>query len=203
MKQSFISLFYLVALALNSTAAEKKGFVPHPTTATFYISNVECGRCVDAISESVRKVKSVTAVKMDAATGYANISFDTHVSSAHQIAQAVADATPVHGQPYAATLKMRVADYAKAGNAAKVEGVFEKRKDWVKVETTDPAKGEFEIRFLPLKVDKSKEGPQGWNPGHFGHAVHDPAPKGLGLAFALLKEGEDSPAAKAAPKKKQ
>jgi copper chaperone CopZ len=184
----------LGALVLNSTAAEKKEFVPHPVTTTFYISNVDCGRCVDTISESVKKVKSVTGVKMDAATGYANISFDTHVSSAHQIAQAVAEAAPVHGQPYVATLKMRVADYAKAGNAAKVDGVFAKRKDWVNVETTDQAKGEFVIHFLPLKVDKSKEGPQGWNPGNFGHAVHDPAPKGLGLAFALLKEGQEAPA---------
>ena len=202
MKLQLTTLLCLGAITLNSTAAEKKEFIPHPVTTTFYISGVECGNCVDAISESVKKVKSVTAVNMEAATGYANISFDTHVSSAHQIAQAVADAVPVHGKPYAATLKMHVPDYAKAGNAAGVDGVFAKRKDWVNVETTDKAKGEFVIHFLPLKVDKSKEGPQGWNPGHFGHAVHDPAPKGLGLAFALSKEGQAAPAAKAAAKKK-
>jgi len=195
----------LTSFSLVSTcclAATKKEFVPHPVTLTFYISGVECGSCVDAISESVKRVKSVTAVKMDPADSFANISFDTHVSSAHQIAQAVADATPVHDKHYVATLKMTVPAYAKDGNTAKVDDVFAKRADWVKVETVNKAKGEFVIRFLPLKLDKSKEGPQGWNPGHFGHAVHDPAPKGLGLAFTLAKEGQSAPAKKSAAKKK-
>jgi copper chaperone CopZ len=196
-------LLALIATALTAAAAEKKEFVPHPVTQTFYISGVECGACVDAISQSVSRVKSVTAVKMDPADGYANISFDTHVSSAHQIAQAIADAAPVHGKPYAATLKMSVPAYAQDGNAAKVDAVFAKRAEWVKVETADKAKGAFVIHFLPLKVDKAKTTPQGWNPGHFGHPVHDPAPKGLGLAFALVKEGQPAPAAaKKAAKKK-
>ena len=192
-----------LCLAAAAFAAAPAEFKPHPVTLTFHLSGVECGNCADAISQSVSRVKSVTAVKLDPATGYANVSFDTHVSSAHQIAQAVADAAPVHGKPYAATLKMRVPDYAKDGNAARIEAVFAKRAEWVKVEATDKAKGEFALHFLPLKVDKAKTTPEGWNPGHFGHAIHDPAPKGLGLAFALVKEGQPEPAAKkTAPKKK-
>jgi len=202
MKHSLVTLLSLGALALNSTAAEKKAFVPHPVTATFYISSVECGNCVDSITESVKKVKSVTGVKMEAADGYANISFDTHVSSYHQIAQAVAGATPVHANPYAATLKIKVADYAKGDHAAKIDAVFAKSKEFVTVTPGDKAKGEFTIAFLPLTVDAQKEGPQGWNAGRFGHPIGDPAPKGLGLKMQLVKEGQPAAAPKAAAKKK-
>ena len=59
---------------------------------------------------------------------------------------------------------------------------------------------EFEISFLPLTVDASKEGPQGFNGGRFGHPIGDPAPKGLGLKALFVREGVV--AAKAAPKKK-
>jgi hypothetical protein len=121
--------------------------------------------------------------------GVVNIAFDTHVSSAHQIAQAVAEAFPLHGKPYEATLRIRVPEYGKDGNAAKIDAVFAKRKEWVRIEVMDKEKGEFAIHFLPLTVDKAKPGPQGWNPGHFGHAIHDPAPKGLGLPFSLVKQG--------------
>lgn len=193
MKNLLAALALLGALTLGTSAAGQPGVTPHPVTLTFYIAGMECGACTDFINQSVFQVKGVKEVQPQE-LGCLNISFDTHVASAHQIAQAVSEALFLHGKPYEATLRFRVPDYAREGNAARVDAIFAARKDWVKVETVDRDKGEFAVHFLPLAVDKSKAGPQGWNPGHFGHPVHDPAPKGLGMAFALVKEGQPAPA---------
>lgn len=195
MKQILSALLVSVSVFVGS-AAEKKAPVPHPVTATFYISNVQCGSCADAIAESVKKVKSVTEVKLTPGDGYAQISFDSHKDSFHQIAQAIADAAPVHGDKYVPTMRISVPDYAKGDNAAKVDAIFAKSKDQVKVVAKNREKGDFEIQFLPLKLDATKEGPQGWNAGKFGHPVGDPAPKGLGLKLLIKREGQPAPAAK-------
>ena len=201
MKKSLIAFLSLSVLTFTASAAEKKAPEPHPTTQTFFVAGVQCDNCVNNITESIQKVKSVTKVEgLTAGSGYVNVSFDSHKDSFHQIAQAIAAATPAHGEKYAATMKLKVADYSKGDNAAKVDGVFAKSKDLVKVKATDKAKGEFEISFLPLTVDASKEGPQGFNGGRFGHPIGDPAPKGLGLKALFVREGVV--AAKAAPKKK-
>ena len=176
-------------------ADEKPAVKPHPVKLTFYILGMECSACTDSVRQSVSGLKSVTDFEPEE-IGVVNVSFDTHVTSAHQIAQAVTEAFALHGKPYEATLRIRIPDYAKDGNAAKVDAIFAKRSDWVKVTLDDREKGEFTVHFLPLKEDASKPGPQGWNPGHFGHAVHDPAPKGLGLAFTLVKAGADAQPAK-------
>lgn len=198
MKESMAVWTSLCLLTAGVFAAEPQGAALRPVTLTFYLSGMECAACGAFISQSINEVKSVTGVDLDMFGGYANVTFDPRVASAHQIAQAVTEAMPLHGKPYSSTLKLRVPDYAMGGNAAKVDAVFAGRKEWVEVEVADRAKGEFVVNFLPLKVDKSKEGPQGWNPGHFEHAISDAAPKGLGLGFTLVKEGQDSPAPKAA-----
>ena len=187
-------LCFLLSASFGLTAAEKAAVVPHPVTATFYIGNVQCAACADSISESVRKVKSVSSVKLEPSDGFALIAFDTHVSSYHQIAQAIADASPIHSEKYVPSLRFSVAEYSKGENAAKVDAIFAKRKDWVKVECTNRAKGEFKLTFLPLKAESKAGKPQGWNAGHFGHAVSDPAPKGLGLKFVMKREGTTKPA---------
>lgn len=201
MKTSLAPLSVILALALTASAAEKKAPTPHPTTQTFHIANVECDTCVANVTESIKKVKSVTKIeRLTAASGCANVSFDSHADSFQQIAQAIADATPAHGKRYAATMKLRVPDYAKGDNAAKVDAIFAKSAAFVKVEATDKEKGEFLLSFLPLTVDPKKAGPQGWNAGRFGHPIHDPPPKGLGLAFSIVREGVP-PARRGAKKK--
>ncbi|MFA6561213.1 MAG: heavy-metal-associated domain-containing protein [Verrucomicrobiia bacterium] len=203
MKTSLLSLSIIAALAFTASAAEKKAVALHPTTQTFFISNVECDACVANITESIKKVKSVTKVeKLTPKSGYANVSFDSHADSFQQIAQAIADATPVHGKKYAASMKLRIPDYAKEDNAAKVDAIFAKSAAFVKVEATDKEKGEFLMSFLPLTVDAKKTGPQGWNGGRFGHPIHDAPPKGLGLTFSIVREGA-TPAGKAAAKKRK
>lgn len=205
MKPSLLIALSLLVPTVAFTAQPKgqpAAFKPHPVTATFYIDNVQCGGCVSAIEASLSKVPSFKEFKMNPPENYAQISFDTHVSSFHQIAQAIANAEPQHGQKYAPTLRFTVPDYAKDDNAAKVDAVFAKRKEWVKVECLNREKGEFVIHFLPLQVAAGKPGPQGWNAGHFGHAIHDPAPKGLGLRFAMKREGVAPAPAKGKAKKK-
>ena len=73
---------------------------------------------------------------------------------------------------------------------------FAKQVTSVKVEATNPAKGEFVVNFLPLKLDPSKNAPQGFNRGAFGHPIHDAPPKMLGLDFAIVREGAPKPATK-------
>ena len=201
MKHTLLSLSIIAALAFAASAADKPAYKPALTTQTFFVANVECDTCVANITESLKKVKTVTKVdKLTPKSGYVNVSFDAHTDSYQQIAQAIADATPAHGKKYAASMKLRVPDYAKEDNAAKVDAIFAKSKEFVKVEVADKEKGEFVISFLPLVLDPKKTGTQGWNGGRFGHPLHDAPPKGLGLAFSFVREG--AAPAKPAPKQK-
>ena len=200
MKNLLLSLSIITALGLTASAAEKAPYKPALTTQTFFVANVECDTCVKNITESLQKVKTVTKVeKLTPTSGYVNVSFDAHTDSFQQIAQAIADATPAHGKKYTVSMKLRVPDYAKEDNAAKVDAIFAKSKDFVKVEATDKEKGEFLMCFLPLTVDAQKTGPPGWNGGRFGHPIHDAPPKGLGLAISFVREGV-TPAKPAAKK---
>ncbi len=180
----------LLSAAMLTLAAVASGqeVKPHPVTVTFYVTGVKTSGDIDAITASLKKVPSFTKIEgLTPSSGFANISFDSHVSSYHQIAQAIADASS-GDKHYAATIKVQVPDYAQGENAAKVDAVFKKLVDRIKVETTDKEKGLFVVHFLPLKVDPEKKGPQGFNGGQIGHPIHDEAPKGLGLKFSILKE---------------
>jgi hypothetical protein len=181
----------VVLFALASLRAEDpKPVVPHPVTETFHIANVATDKDVASISEALQKVKSFTKIEgLTPASGYANVSFDSHANSYAEVAQAITNADGAGGKKYDATIRIRVPDYAKEDNAAKVDQVFAASKAAVTVETTDKDKGEFIVHFLPFKIDPSKTGPQGWNLGRFFHPIHDPAPKGLGLAVAAIREG--------------
>ena len=186
-----VCLSSLLALAVVTSVApaEEKAVVPHPTTVTFYIAGVKSDKCVEEITASLKRVPSFTKVEgLTPKSGFANVSFDSHVVSFQQIAQAIADAAPGEAQKCAATIKIKVPEYAEGDNAAKVDALFKKLDSKVKIEATDKAAGEFVVRFLPLKVDAEKKGPQGFNGGNLGHPIHDPAPKGLGLKFTIVKE---------------
>lgn len=183
------ALALLCLLAVEASAADKPPSKTDPVTLTFYVAGVECPSCVYIVNQSISDIKNVTDVAVSQGIeNYANVSFDPHAVSAHQIAQAIVDAIPLHGRPYEPSLRIRVPDYAKNGNASRVDAVFARWKQWVDVTLADKAKGEFVVHFLPLKVDKSKQGPQGWNLGHFIQAMQDPPPRGLGLSFVLERE---------------
>jgi len=197
MKTSLLVLLGLASFAISAPVAEKKAPEPHPTTVTFYIANVECGECLASITDSLKKVRSFTGFTgLSPDSGHANISFDSHANSYHEIANAIATAAPAHGKAYVPTIKLKVPAYATGDNAANVDKVFSKQAANVKVEATDRAKGEFVVHFLPLKLDTAKNSPQGFNGGAFGHPIHDAPPKGLGLEFAIVREGAPKPPAK-------
>lgn len=178
----------LLFAALGAGAPEKPAsgpaeYKPHPATITFYIDGMTCEGCAACIAEAVKKVPSVTAVEIPGPKeGYARVSFDTHRSSYHQVAQAIAKAG------YKPSLRFQIPDYAKGENTAKVDAVFQRLSDRVTIETVDRAEGKFVLRFLPLEVDPKLERPQGFNGGHLGHPIHDPAPKGLALKIIWSRE---------------
>lgn len=192
MKLLLVALTLLGAFLFRSTAAAE----PPSLTLTFYVAGMECAACTDFVNQSVFQVKGVKEVQ-PWELGVLNISFDPKAASAQQVAQAVTEATFLHGRPYEATLRFRIPDYAREGNAPRVDAVFAAQKDWMKVETVNRDKGEFALHFLPLKADATKVGAQGWNPERLTREL-----QGLGLAFSLVNEGQSAPAAPAAPAKK-
>lgn len=155
---------------------------PQSVTRTFYVSGVECGSCVYVVQQSVSETKGVSdAMVLQVIDNYANVTFDPKVVSDHQIAQAVREALPIHGMPYLATLKMKVADFVK--NEPKVKTLFAGWKNWVEIEAVDKAEGEVLLHFLPLEADEKKTGPQGWRMELLTEAA-----KKAGLKFTLEQE---------------
>lgn len=181
-----LAAFILPVHAADKAKPAAKGT---PVTATFYITEVKCSSCASSIDESLRKLPTVTKVDdLSENTGFAVITFDPAVVSHHQVAQAIFASAPVHGDPYVAALKFTIPDYAKGDNAAKVDAVFAKHKNDVRVELKNKARGEFLLQFEPLRVDGGKKGPQGWTLDAFRTSIAEPAPKGLGLAFMVASE---------------
>lgn len=188
MKNTLITVAALCLAALALVAAEKPAPAAKTVTLTFYVAGVECPSCIYSVWQSINGIKGVTDINVQQRIdSYANVTFDPAKVSAHQIAQAVTNAWPLHGKPYVASLTLRVPGYDKGGNAAKVDAVFAAQKPWVKFEPLDKSKGEFVVSFLPLKADDKKTGPQGWNPDTLTRALHDSAPKGLGLEVEFEK----------------
>jgi copper chaperone CopZ len=184
-----LSALIVLAAVTGVAPAEQKEVVPHPVTITFYISGITSDKCIEEITASLKKVPSFTKIEgLTVKSGFANVSFDSHVVSFHEVAQAIAYANGNDAKPCPTTIKIRVPEYAQGDNAAKVDEIFKKLDTKVKIEATDKAKGEFVVSFLPLKADPSKKGPQGFNGGQLGHPIHDEAPKGLGLKFSVVKE---------------
>lgn len=187
MKKLFLPTL-LAAFALPLAAAEPAKPAAAKVTATFYINEVKCSSCVNAIDESLRKLPTVTKVdNLSESTGLANVTFDPKTVSYHQVAQAIFATAPVHSDPYIASLKFTISDYAKAGNAAKVDAIFAQHKSNVRVEVKNKANGEFALFFEPLAAT-GKKGPQGWNLDQFVSAIQEPAPKGLGLTLEVASD---------------
>jgi copper chaperone CopZ len=203
---SLLSTTLLLSPASPAFAAEPKAKPgpgdPSPSTRTFFIEGVKTAEDVKTVTAAAMKVQTVNKVEdLTPSSGYANISFDHHGVTHQQIAQGIADAGA-----YKVTFRFAVADYGKDDNAAKVDKVFDRVKELVRIEATDKAKGLFTIHFLPLKQDPSTPRGKGFNFGMLAHPIGDPAPKGLGLQIRQIAEGSLAAQApgprKAAPKKK-
>lgn len=157
-------------------------------TLTFYVAGVECAACVFAVNDSVRRLSGIEEVidgQNDA--NYINVTFDPAKVSAHEIAQGVSDAFPLHGAPYVATLRFVVSGDGGGENAAKVAGVFSKWKDWVEVETKKGGNGGYLVKFKPLKGDRSRAVAAGWSHAAMQEALGKALP--AGTKVELTKEG--------------
>jgi copper chaperone CopZ len=163
MKKFLFPLFYLGLAAMSGVASDPSPKAPLETL-TFYVAGVECAACVFAVNDSVRRLSGIDEV-IDGQNNanFINVTFDPAKVSAHQIAQAVTDAFPLHGAPYVPTLRVIVPGYGEGENAAKVAGVFAKWKDWVEFEVAKPAKGELVVKFKPLPGDPAKAVATGWS----------------------------------------
>lgn len=156
---------------------------------TFFVGGIECAACVEMVRQSVAEVEGVSNVDLEQRLdSVARVTFDPAKTSAHQIAQAVTEAVQLHGRPYEPWLHLKVPDYAKGGNAAKVDAVMAKMKAWVDIALMDEKTGEFLVHFKALKKDESKSGPQGWEPEVLEKALSRPAPEGLGLSCEWVTE---------------
>jgi copper chaperone CopZ len=183
MKNLLLTFALALFLAPSVIASEQE------VTMTFFMTGLECPSCVYTVTSSISDVKGVSEVKLESILdGFANVTFDSRKASAHQIAQAVTDAYALHGTPYSAVLKLRIPDYAKNDNAAKVDAVFAAQKNLVKLVVIDRAKGEFFLSFQPLKVDAAKKEPQGLVLQDLLAALTKPHPLGLGLTVEVVQE---------------
>jgi len=171
-------------------AIDDDAYAPHTPTLIFYLSEMTSQQDADAIQASLQKLKSIRKINLNLARGYAQVRFDSHVVSYHQVAQTIADAGTALGRNLDPRLKVQVPAYAADGNAARVDAVFAKKRlnQRVRIEPLDKTKGEFLIHFLPLEIDPALDGPQGFNGGHLNHPIHDAPPRGLGLQFIYCAE---------------
>ena len=174
-----------LSVAYVSRAADAKddAYAPHTPTLLFHVSDVASTKDADAIRASVEKLASVRKISINTVRGHAQIRFDSHVVSYHQVAQAIADAGVALGKKFDPWMEIRVPEYAQPGNAAKVDAVFAGKRlnQRVRITALDKVKGIFALHFLPLERDAAITGPQGFNGGHINHPIHDPPPRGLGL----------------------
>ena len=173
-------------------AKDGEAYAPHTPTLIFYLSEMKNQQDADAIQAAVQKLPSVRKIHLNLERGFAQVRFDSHVVSYHQVAQAIADAGTSLGRKFDPRLKVRVPEYSADGNATKVDAVFAGKRlnQRVHLVPLDPAKGEFLIHFLPLQIDPAVSGPQGFNGGHLNHPIHDAPPRGLGLQFIYVAEDE-------------
>lgn len=179
-----LTCFFAAALFAGEPAAPK----PQATTLTFFVSGTECPSCAYMVGNSINAVKGVSDVDVHQGTeSQVFVTFDPQAATVHQIAQAVADSIGLHGKPYEATLKLRIPDYTKDDNAARVDALFARHKQWIDVITEDRPTGQFILRFRPLKTDAKKTGPQGWNVATLEAGLRAITTSGATLAFEFEK----------------
>ena len=196
MRHTWLLLWFLavwqasIPTSAADAAKDDDAYAPHTPTLIFYLSEMTSQQDADAVQASLHKLKSVRKIILNLERGYAQVRFDSHVVSYHQVAQAIADPGTALGRKFDPRLKVRVPAYATEGNAAKVNAVFAGKRlnQRVHIVPLDKAKGEFLVHFLQLQLEPGETGPQGFNGGHLNHPIHDAPPRGLGLQFIYAAE---------------
>jgi copper chaperone CopZ len=180
------SVFSLFLLLAGGLFFETRAEPPLSVTRTFYVTGVECGACVYLVQLAASECKGVLRADVEqTADSYANVTFDPRLVSEQQIAQSIRGAMSLHGAPYLARLKIRVAEYAK--HAAAMGLLFEQWRELVQCEVLDAAKGELMVHLLPLKVEASLGGAAGWSGTQFFAALKSGLPAAAVVEFAEEK----------------
>lgn len=166
---------------------------PHTPTLVFYCAQLTAAGG-DAMRTTLTALPTARLVAVDAERRCVRVRFDSHVVSYHQVAQALSDAGATIGQQAAPRLVIAIPDYAQDAHAAAVDAILAGKRlnQRVSISLIDRARGLFAIAFRPLQPDAQGSGPQGFNGGHLHHPLHDPPPRGLGLACTYLAEDDRS-----------
>lgn len=162
MRPLHYSAVLLLSLSMSLLADDK----PKPKKETiFQVEGLECPSCVYMVQQSLTETVGVENVQVDQGFlgGTAKVSYDPKQLSEHQIAQAVREAVPLHGNPYLAVLQVNVSDFAKGGHAEAIKSFFAPSKKWVELIVLDEAKGQLLIRFQPMEADEKGVMPKGWS----------------------------------------
>lgn len=181
LKRLTIALASLALLTGCKPAAPSADIPPSKSTSsartdtfTFFVSGLECAACTESVRQSIFGLDGIQKVLMkEGLEGYANVTFAPEIVSAQQIAQAVYDAPPLHGTPYEASLRLKIPDYAKPDQAAKVNTLIAAQKTAITAEPDWEAKDQLIIRFLPLEnpAPAPPRIARGWNPNQLTQAL--------------------------------
>ena len=146
------------------------------------LKGVECGGCVYLVEHSLRETKGVVSVQVNQGLECtAIVTFNPLLVAEQKVAQAVRDATSLHGEPYSAQLKMSVRGYAR--HADSVQALFRRWEDSVRVEVIDFEKGELLLSFLPFKSGGVPPASPGWSLGLWEDAAKAGLPAGVRWEF--------------------
>jgi len=171
----------------GTKAPTKEG---HRVRIVYYLTGLASPAEGQLITKKVKVLKSVTAVTINTGRHYALVAFDSHEISYQQVAQAMVEAGAQFKKLYDPRVVVSIPDYANPANKARIDAVFadEKLKPWITIEPIDAAKGLFFVHLLPLVIDPSKTGTQGFNGGYLTHPIHMAPPIGMALPFKYLSE---------------
>lgn len=175
--------FLLTALALFIPTAAHSA--PAVKTRSYFLKGVRNSDDVEIITAAIRRLPTVTQVThLTPSSGVVSVRFDTHTISHGQVGYAIMDAIP--GRTIDVRMRFSVPQYASGDNAAKIDALMKSQAKLADTRVADRAKGIWEARLLPFKVDPAATGPQGFHCGVIMHGIHDPVPKGMGLDFDFL-----------------
>lgn len=145
---------------------------------SFSLLGIECGACVYLVEYSLRETKGVAAVEVtQGMESHAKITYNPRLVGEHKIAQAVREATPLHGEPYTARLKLRIQGYAEQADT--VHALFQRWQDSVRVDVLNREKGELLVSFLPLKKAPAPDASTGWTLDLWAKAASDVTPRAI------------------------